>query len=113
MKKQNNEISLELVKTPDILHHLGSIKRNSQILVGFALETQNGHTYAIEKLKSKNADIIVLNSMSNSGVGFNFDTNQITIFDKTGNILPFELKTKTLVAEDIVNYIINYSHESI
>ena len=113
MKKQNNEISLELVKTTDILHHLGSIKRNSQILVGFALETHNGHTYAIEKLKSKNADIIVLNSMSNSGVGFNFDTNQITIFDKSGKILPFELKTKTLVAKDIVNYISNYSHESI
>lgn len=113
MKKQNNEISLELVKTIDILHHLGSIKRNSQILVGFALETHNGHTYAIEKLKSKNADIIVLNSMSNSGVGFNFDTNQITIFDKSGKILPFELKAKTLVAKDIVNYIINYSHESI
>ena len=113
MKKQNNEISLELVKTIDILHHLGSIKRNSQILVGFALETNNGHTYAIEKLKSKNADIIVLNSMSNSGAGFNFDTNQITIFDKSGKILPFELKTKTLVAKDIVNYISNYSHESI
>lgn len=113
IKKQNNEISLELVKTIDILHHLGSIKRNSQILVGFALETHNGHTYAIEKLKSKNADIIVLNSMSNSGVGFNFDTNQITIFDKSGKILPFELKAKTLVAKDIVNYIINYSHESI
>jgi phosphopantothenoylcysteine decarboxylase/phosphopantothenate--cysteine ligase len=111
IKKQNSEFSLELVKTPDILQYLGSVKRQNQLLVGFALETHNEHRFALEKLKSKNADLIVLNSITNPGVGFNFDTNQVTIFDKMGKVLPFELKQKNLVAKDIVNTLITYTNE--
>jgi phosphopantothenoylcysteine decarboxylase/phosphopantothenate--cysteine ligase len=111
IKKKNSEFTLDLIKTTDILQYLGSVKRQNQLLVGFALETNNEHGFAIEKLNSKNADLIVLNSITNPGVGFNFDTNQVTIFDKKGNVLPFELKQKDLVAKDIVNTIINYSNE--
>jgi phosphopantothenoylcysteine decarboxylase/phosphopantothenate--cysteine ligase len=111
IKKKNSEFLLELIKTTDILHYLGRVKQKNQILVGFALETHNENSFALDKLKSKNADLIVLNSISNPGVGFNFDTNQITIFDNLGKIWPFELKEKNLVAKDIVNTLINYSNE--
>jgi phosphopantothenoylcysteine decarboxylase/phosphopantothenate--cysteine ligase len=111
IKKLNNEFSLELMKTTDILHYLGSVKKKNQVLVGFALETHNEESFAIDKLKSKNADLIVLNGISSPNVGFNFDTNQVIIFDKTGKKWPFELKQKDLVAKDIVNTLINYSNE--
>lgn len=107
IKKTEKEINLKLTKTKDILHELGQLK-NKQCLVGFALETNNVESYAIEKLKKKNLDLIVANSAAEAGSGFGYDTNKISIFDKHNNQKHFELKSKTKVAEDIANYIINF-----
>lgn len=97
---------LELTNTVDILKSLGEQKRNDQVIVGFALETENEREFALEKLKKKNADMIVLNSLKDEGAGFGLDTNKITIFDKSGATFNFELKTKQEVAKDIVDTII-------
>ena len=106
IKKTENDFSVSLTKTTDILKTLGGLKKSNQVLVGFALETNNETTYALQKLQSKNADMIVLNSLQDAGAGFGHDTNKITIFDKTGNVYPFEMKSKKEVAKDIVNTII-------
>lgn len=106
IKKTGDELTLTLTKTADILKTLGSSKTANQILVGFALETNNEKDYALQKLHTKNADMIVLNSLQDAGAGFGHDTNKITIFDKTGNAYPFEVKPKKEVARDIVNTII-------
>lgn len=106
IKKQSATFFIELKKTKDILKHLGSIKKEHQFLVGFALETVNEKEYALKKLKEKNADIIILNSLKDDGAGFGYDTNKITIFDKQGDEHHFETKSKTEVAADIVNTII-------
>jgi len=106
IKKKEQEFSLELTKTKDILKALGKTKTSKQILVGFALETHNEKEYALEKLSSKNADLIVLNSLQDAGAGFGHDTNKITIFDKAGKSYPFDVKPKKEVAIDIVNTII-------
>ncbi|MES2429468.1 MAG: bifunctional phosphopantothenoylcysteine decarboxylase/phosphopantothenate--cysteine ligase CoaBC [Bacteroidota bacterium] len=106
IKKQGDSFSIELKKTKDILKHLGEIKRADQFLIGFALETQNEKEYALNKLKEKNADAIVLNSLQDHGAGFGYDTNKITIFDKGGKEHSFDKKLKTAVAADIVNTII-------
>ncbi len=110
IKKTENDFAVQLTKTKDILKHLGSTKTNGQILVGFALETNNEKENAIKKLQSKNADMIVLNSLNDAGAGFGHDTNKITIFDKTGKEYPFETKSKKEVAIDIVNTIIKLLH---
>ena len=94
-------------KTKDILGELGKIKSKKQILVGFALETDNEIANATAKLDKKNLDCIVLNSLSDVGAGFGHDTNRIRIIDKQKNVLEFELKDKKSVASDIVNYIYN------
>lgn len=107
IKKDDGIITLELEKTKDILKHLGLVKNKNQFLVGFALETNNEMVYAQKKLKEKNADMIVLNSLNDKGAGFGYDTNKITIFDKKGNIYPFETKSKKEVAVDIVNTIVS------
>lgn len=99
---------LKLVKTKDILKSLGAIKNEGQILLGFALETNNEKANALEKLNNKNADFIVLNSL-NDGAAFGSDTNKITIFTKTGEEIRFDSKTKTEVAADIVDTIIDYT----
>jgi phosphopantothenoylcysteine decarboxylase/phosphopantothenate--cysteine ligase len=99
---------LKLVKTKDILKSLGAIKNEGQVLLGFALETNNEKANALEKLNSKNADFIVLNSL-NDGAAFGSDTNKITIFTKAGREIQFESKSKTEVATDIVNTIIDYT----
>ena len=106
IKKTDGTLTLELNKTKDILKHLGTIKKRNQFLVGFALETNNEVAYAQKKLKEKNADMIVLNSLNDKGAGFGYDTNKITIFDKEGKIYPFETKSKREVAVDIVNTIV-------
>lgn len=110
IKKTENEFKVELIKTKDILKILGGLKRKDQILVGFALETNSGNENALQKLQSKNADMIVLNSLQDVGAGFGHDTNKITIFDKTGAIYPFKIKSKREVAIDIVNTIIQLLH---
>ena len=106
IKKTENDFAVSLTKTTDILKTLGSIKTDKQVLIGFALETNNEKEYALQKLQTKNADMIVLNSLQDAGAGFGHDTNKITIFDKTGKAYPFDIKSKKEVAKDIVNTII-------
>ena len=85
------------------------MKSSQQILVGFALETDNEKENALSKLKNKNADYIVLNSMNDEGAGFGYDTNKITIFDKSGRTYPFEKKSKREAASDIIDILISKS----
>ncbi|MFC2136699.1 bifunctional phosphopantothenoylcysteine decarboxylase/phosphopantothenate--cysteine ligase CoaBC [Bacteroidota bacterium] len=112
-KKQKNKIkssdnikNIALKQTKDIAKELGKIKSKNQVLVGFALETENEIENAKKKLKAKNFDFIVLNSLNEKGAGFNVDTNKITTIDNKNNILKFDLKNKIEVAKDIVNQII-------
>ncbi len=105
IKKKEEEFSIELVKTKDIAAELGKQKRENQIVVGFALETNNEEANAKEKLEKKNFDFIVLNSMRDEGAGFQTDTNKITIIDRQGNVTKFDLKEKTAVAKDVVGYV--------
>lgn len=106
IKKNTNTISLELIKTKDILASLGAIKKG-QVLVGFALETANELENAKSKLQKKNLDFIVLNSLNDEGAGFKNETNKVTIIDKFENISEFSLKSKAEVASDIFNEILN------
>jgi phosphopantothenoylcysteine decarboxylase/phosphopantothenate--cysteine ligase len=101
LKKKEDEMQIQLKKTTDILKHLGSVKTNQQILIGFALESNNERDYALQKLISKNADAIVLNSLQDSGAGFGHDTNKITIFERHGKEYSYPLKSKQEVAVDI------------
>ncbi len=105
IKKKEDELVIELTKTKDILKELGE-KKKGQVLVGFALETNNEQENAKEKLARKNADLIVLNSLNDSGAGFGHDTNKVTIFGKEGQEFKFEMKSKQAVAKDIVDTII-------
>lgn len=109
IKKTDAVFHLELVHNPDILTELGTMKKKNQLLVGFALETNDEMKNALGKLKKKNLDAIILNSMQTKGAGPGGDTNKITIIDKQNKITPFELKRKDEVATDIVNYIIKCS----
>lgn len=110
IKKKEGNMQIELKKTKDILFSLGSIKRPDQLLVGFALETTNEKEYALGKLNSKNADMIVLNSLNDAGAGFGVDTNKITIFDKNQQEYSFTMKSKKEVAKDIVDTIKKLMH---
>ena len=105
IKKRNDTLTLELTKTKDILKSLGELKNKGQILVGFALENNNEREYALNKLADKNADMIVLNSLNDRGAGFGHDTNKITIFEKGGNEIAYDKKSKQQVARDIVSRI--------
>lgn len=107
IKKSENKLSINLVKTKDILEELGKKKKKKQYLVGFALETSNVIEYAKGKLKKKNLDLVVANSPNNPGEGFGADTNRVSLVDKHNKITNFELKPKTEVACDIVDYIID------
>lgn len=103
MKKKDSSLQIELEPTTDILADLGSKKQPNQLLIGFALETENELENAKGKLTRKNLDFIVLNSLNNQGAGFKHDTNQITIIDKNTKTTYFELKSKEEVAYDILN----------
>lgn len=105
LKKSEIDWQLPLTKTLDILQFLGNKKRKEQFIAGFALETNNEKENAIVKLKNKNADCIILNSLNDELSGFGHDTNKISIFHKSGEVVSFGLKTKKEVAEDIVSYI--------
>lgn len=105
LKKSEEEMTIALKRTKDILGYLGTTKRNDQVLVGFALETQNEKAYALKKLEAKKADLIVLNSLNDQGAGFGKDTNKITIFDKNQKEYSFPVKSKKEVAKDIVDTI--------
>ena len=106
IKKANGVFDLKLQKTRDILQALREMKKVKQILVGFALETENEIINARKKLEQKNADMIVLNSLKDEGAGFKKDTNKITLLKKSGEERKFETKSKQLVAKDIVDSII-------
>jgi phosphopantothenoylcysteine decarboxylase / phosphopantothenate---cysteine ligase len=107
IKKTSGTLVIELTKTKDILKSLGQLKKDGQLLVGFALETANERQYALDKLASKNADLIVLNSLRDEGAGFGYDTNKVTIFEKGGNEIVYDRKPKQQVAKDIVDRIVN------
>lgn len=105
IKKNDSTFTIEMQKTKDILGHLGSVKSVNQLVVGFALETNNEREYALGKLKSKNADLIVMNSLNNKGAGFGVDTNKVTMFHASGKEFDFALKSKKDVAKDIADVI--------
>lgn len=105
IKKSDDSLTMQLIKNPDIAQSLGRQKKESQCLVGFALETENAEENARGKLSRKNLDIIVLNSPSEEGTGFGHNTNRITILSPNTKPLYFELKPKNKVAEDIVDEI--------
>jgi phosphopantothenoylcysteine decarboxylase/phosphopantothenate--cysteine ligase len=107
IKRGSGEMLLRLKPTRDIAALLGSLKKKHQILVGFALETDDEVSNAISKLKKKNLDMIILNSLRDEGAGFGHETNRITIIDSNNNIDKFELKTKGEVASDILHKIIS------
>jgi len=105
IKRGKENFTIELKPNPDIAASLGALKREGQLLVGFALETNNEEQNAQQKLLKKNLDFIVLNSLKDTGAGFQTDTNKISIFDKHNNSFNFELKSKRLVASDIIDHI--------
>ncbi|HOZ29873.1 MAG TPA: bifunctional phosphopantothenoylcysteine decarboxylase/phosphopantothenate--cysteine ligase CoaBC [Bacteroidales bacterium] len=102
-KRKGDNISIDLKPTKDIAAELGKIKTKNQITIGFALEKDNETQNAVSKLKKKNLDFIVLNSLNDKGAGFNLETNKITIIDNNKNIIEFNLKPKNLVAIDIID----------
>lgn len=109
IKKKGEDLSIVLTRTDDIAATLGKRKTNGQITVGFALETENEEQNALRKLKDKNFDLIVLNSLNDQGAGFAHDTNRVTLFDgRKKNV--FDLKSKHDVAKDIVQAIIEKLH---
>lgn len=110
IKKKDDDLTLELTKTPDIAASLGKVKRDGQMIVGFALETDMEQANAIKKLEAKNFDLIVLNSLNDTGAGFAYDTNKVSIIDSTRAVKTFDLKSKKEVAEDIVNAVLEKLH---
>ncbi len=110
IKKSDQEMSIALEKTKDILATLGENKK-SQFLIGFALETENEIENAKEKIRKKNLDLIVLNSLQDEGAGFGTQTNKVTFIDRFFNIEPMPIKSKEEVANDIMNKVIAHYHE--
>jgi phosphopantothenoylcysteine decarboxylase / phosphopantothenate---cysteine ligase len=110
IKKTDQSLTIELVTTKDIAAELGKLKKNGQIVVGFALETENERANAEKKLQSKKFDLIVLNSLQDTGAGFGHDTNKITLIDSHKQVKEFNLKFKKEVARDIVTAIIEHAH---
>ena len=108
LKRTTDNLTIELKPTKDIAGELGKLKKKDQVLVGFALESENELQHAKKKLSKKNFDFIVLNSIRDEGAGFGVDTNKITIIDRQNNIQKFELKSKAEVAEDIVDKLEKY-----
>ncbi|MFT4525587.1 MAG: phosphopantothenoylcysteine decarboxylase/phosphopantothenate--cysteine ligase [Bacteroidia bacterium] len=106
MKKSESILTLQLEKTEDILQTLGNTKEERQFLVGFALETNNELANAQGKLKRKNADLIVLNSLNDKGAGFGVDTNRVSLIFRNGNIIRFELASKQIVAQNILESVV-------
>ena len=107
IKRKGDDLTLELQPTQDIAAALGAIKRKGQIMVGFALETDDELANARKKLKKKNLDLIVLNSLQDPGAGFRLDTNKVTIIDRHHGLTAYDTKSKREVAEDIVERIVH------
>ena len=108
IKKNDDELSIELIKNPDILKWAGDTKSSDQLLVGFALETNHLLENGKKKLAKKNLNLIVLNTLEDKGAGFGVDTNKISILDNHNNLAEFELKSKKEVASDIVSHLKMY-----
>ncbi|MDR1379906.1 MAG: bifunctional phosphopantothenoylcysteine decarboxylase/phosphopantothenate--cysteine ligase CoaBC [Tannerella sp.] len=106
-RERNDALAVSLVRNEDIAATLGRNKRANQILVGFALETENGKSNAKEKLQRKNLDVIVLNSLNDAGAGFGCDTNKVTLIGRSGTETELPLKSKTEIAADIVDYLVS------
>lgn len=106
IKKEGATLTLELVKNVDIAATLGHTKRPEQFSVGFALETNNEEAYARDKMRRKNFDLVVLNSLRDPGAGFRHDTNKVTLLDRRGQTRIFEVKPKAEVAYDIVEAVL-------
>jgi phosphopantothenoylcysteine decarboxylase/phosphopantothenate--cysteine ligase len=106
-KGKEETLQLTLVKNPDILAHLGSIKKPEQVLAGFALETTNELENAKAKLERKNADMIVLNSLREEGAGFGHDTNKVNILQRDGTVTALPLQSKSEIAKSIVDCILS------
>jgi phosphopantothenoylcysteine decarboxylase/phosphopantothenate--cysteine ligase len=105
IKKKQNSFTLDLTPTIDILKRLGEMKKKNQVLVGFALESNDEMFNAKEKMKSKNLDMIVLNSLNDTGAGFGEKTNKVTIISRTNKIIHGQLKDKSEVANDILDVV--------
>jgi len=105
IKRESDDISIKLKPTKDIAASLGKVKGVKQVLAGFALETDKEFENAVKKLKAKNLDFIVLNSLNDKGAGFGYDTNKATVIDKNGKSFAIDLKSKVEVARDIVEYV--------
>ena len=108
IKRKGDDLKLELQPTQDIAAALGAVKKKKQMLVGFALETNDELKNAQEKLKRKNLDFIVMNSLQDKGTGFRVDTNKVTIIDKH-SLTAYDTKSKREVAEDIIEHLIQNS----
>ena len=102
-----NTLTIKLVENPDIAKAVGAKRHDGQILVGFALETDNEEEHARAKLEKKNLDMIVLNSLQDKGAGFGTDTNKVKILERNGAINAYECKSKKMVAKDIVDIVVN------
>lgn len=105
IKKLGTELELTMIKNPDIAYEFGLEKKDNQLSIGFALETQNEMVYALDKLYKKNFDLIVLNSPNDKEAAFGYDTNKVTILNRELEMLDFGLKTKSAVAKDILDQI--------
>jgi len=99
-------MTVEMIKNPDILKTIGESKKKEHWLVGFALETSNAIENGTKKLKAKNLDLIVINTLEDKGAGFGHDTNKVTLLDKNNKTLKFELQSKKDVADNILDYLL-------
>lgn len=104
-KKSSADFQISWIKNPDIAKAFGKQKKENQISIGFALETENLEVNASKKLLEKNFDLVLLNSPNIKGEGFHYDTNRVTFFDKNGNVISHNLKSKKEVAKDICNWL--------
>jgi phosphopantothenoylcysteine decarboxylase/phosphopantothenate--cysteine ligase len=110
IKKNKTDFTLQLTKTKDILAALGAEKKNGQFLAGFALETNNEKANAIDKLRNKNADMIILNSLKDANAGFGYDTNKVSVFFADETLVEIDLATKKEIANNIVELIIQKTY---
>ena len=110
-REKNGSLHVELLSNPDIAADTGARKREGQILVGFALETDHAEENALDKMRRKNLDMIVLNSLEEKGAGFGVDTNKVTVFDSKGGVCRYPVKSKKEVARDIVDLIAGKQNE--
>jgi phosphopantothenoylcysteine decarboxylase / phosphopantothenate---cysteine ligase len=107
IKKKDAELTIQLVPNPDIAFELSKTKKENQLFIGFALETENGIENAFSKMKRKGFDTVILNLHTANGSGFGYDTNKIQLIDSDFSVTDFDLKLKSEVAIDIVNHISN------